>query len=107
MESELHSCGLESGEGNSNLTSYWKIKVFVACFSRGFSFLEKRSPLNISKSVCEQTIVTADSKQGEAIDDPKGSFRPHVFVCFEPSCRISVLCIMRALERMFSVSFPP
>lgn len=34
VESELHSCGLESGEGNSNLTNfgYWKIKAFVACF---------------------------------------------------------------------------
>lgn len=52
-------------------------------------------------------LATAGSKQGEAVGDPKGSCRPYAFVCFDPSYRISVLCIMRDFERMFSVSFPP
>lgn len=51
-------------------------------------------------------MATAGSEQGEAVDDLNGSFRPHAFVCFDPSYRISVLCIMRALERMFSVISP-
>jgi hypothetical protein len=72
-----------------------------------FELLGKWSPLNISKSVCEQTLVTTGSKWGQGLYDPNGSFRPHTFVYFDPSYRVSVLCIMRALERIFCVISPP
>lgn len=106
-ESELHACGLEYGVGNSTLTSVpGRSKHWRQAF-RGVLASWKMEPLKYQQMyVCEQTVAPTGSKCGEGLCHPDGSFRPHAFVYFDLSYRISVLCIMRALERMFSVSFP-